>query len=149
MIECDGRAGAGTRHKRRIADLGKSVFRRNEPRVPSIATNIPLGATDGVGPTRQVNYLDKDLLPRDNGHIRVLAVVKVSILWCDVVSPGGNVTIKGATRLDRPEVNPVHIYISDVEAFRRAPQSIEPDPGLAGRRRRNLGCGRSGAGGRE
>ena len=55
-----------------------------------------------------------------------------------------DVAIKSATRLNRPDIYPIHVDIGDVEGLRGVPQTVEPDPGLVWRRCCNLRRGRGG-----
>ena len=84
---------------------------RNEPDIPRVATNIPLGTAHGSCPTAQVKHRDEDLLARDDRHISVLIVIDVLVLGHDVVDPGVNVAIERATRLNRPYIAAVPLRI--------------------------------------
>src|SRR5271169_4667713 len=94
--------------------------------------NIPLATAHRIRPTRQVKHRDEDLLARDDRHIGILIVVEVLVLGHDMVDPRVNVAIESATRLNRPDIHPIHVNIGDIEALRGVPQTVEPDSAWPG-----------------
>jgi hypothetical protein len=118
IAERRGRDSARARHKGRISDLGLGVLRRNEPRIPRVATNIPLCAAHGSRPTTQVKHRDEHLLARNDRHIRILVDIEVLVLGRDLVDPGSDVAIERATRLNRSDIQPIDVDIGGVEALR-------------------------------
>src|SRR6266478_8501641 len=98
---------------------------------------LDLGFEPVAYPFRVGDDLDVSLLPRGDIEIRRLVDVYAIALGCNVITPGRKVAVKCAAQFRDPD-------ISAVDGDSRAPLAgigfivpIEPDPGLAGRNRRN------------